>query len=70
MLNERKPLNAATIKAMKPDGKHLSDIDKNEGLSYIVLKQALKYSVIDIFVIDIKALSLINHVKLKLVDFL
>ena len=36
MLNERKPLNAATIKAMKPDGKHLSDIDKNEGLSYIL----------------------------------
>jgi len=38
MLNERKPLNAATIKAMKSDGKYLSDIDKNEGLSYIVLK--------------------------------
>ncbi len=32
MLNERKPLNAATIKAMKSGDKDLSDVDENEGL--------------------------------------
>ena len=32
MLNERKSLNAATIKAMKSGDKDLSDVDENEGL--------------------------------------
>ena len=31
MINERKPLNAATIKAMKPEDSDLSDIEENEG---------------------------------------
>ncbi len=42
MLNERKPLNAATIKAMKPEDKDLSDIEENEGLRVSCTKAGTK----------------------------
>ncbi|PKI12784.1 tyrosine-type recombinase/integrase [Colwellia sp. 12G3] len=42
MLKERKPLNAATIKAMKPEDKYLSDIEENEGLRVSCNKSGTK----------------------------
>jgi len=42
MLKERKSLNAATIKAMKPEDKDLSDIEENEGLRVSCAKAGTK----------------------------
>lgn len=42
MLKERKPSNAATIKAMKPEDKYLSDIEENEGLRVSCNKSGTK----------------------------
>ena len=43
MKNVRKPLSAATIKAMKPGGKDLSGIAENEGLRVSCGKSGTKF---------------------------